>query len=381
MSSHCGLGREPDWCSTGDITTVTCLWCWLAAHWRPMKMFTWLSFSQGSPSMGQLDADSREVWNEAGKAWMCSARLGLPAFPHKKCQCGSHTACGMRNALSVGNSVAGELWGAWRSWACSSTLYKCLYKEIKLLYLPCEVLTELWHPIASLILLIMTSGWIFEGHAGQEHQPERVKIRSLALPLCACHWPRGYSAPKKAACVKARVIQHSLTISFALQHLKNDKENLHQHQGEVEAAKCQQCLCQAEEANSHPPTRQETEQERDAPSGHEIHQLPRQGPGRVRPAADSSGSSGQHPGILPASSTLAEHGRADTDWKLWCLLPWHEQQYSRVLVRGIISLADNEMHILGVSVIVPLSWQNLWLCIVIIYLYLLLLNFHFYLIG
>lgn len=158
--------------------------------------------------------------------------------------------------------------------------------------------------------------------------------------------------------MKARGIQHSLTISFALQHLKNDKEDLHQYQGEVEAAKCQQCLCQAEEAHSHPPTRQKTEQERDATLGHEIHQLPRQGPGRARPAADSSGSSGQHPGILPASPTLAEHGRADTDRKLWCLLSQHEQQYSGVLVRGIIPLAESEMCSLGVSVIVPLSWQN-----------------------
>lgn len=202
------------------------------------------------------------------------------------------------------------------------------------------ILTELWNPVASLILLIMTSGWICEGHREQEHQPERVKIRSLAPPLCACHWPRGYGAPKKAACMKARDILHSLTISFALQHLKNDKEDLHQHQGEVEAAKCQQCLCQAKEAHSHPPTRQKTEQEWDPPFGHEIHQLPRQGPGRARPAADSSGSSGQHPGILPASPTLAEHGKADTDWKLWCLLSQHEQQYRRVLVRGVVSLAD-----------------------------------------
>lgn len=243
------------------------------------------------------------------------------------------------------------------------------------------ILTELWNPVASLILLIMTSGWICEGHTEQEHQPERVKIRSLAPPLCACHWPRGYCAPKKAACMKARDILHSLTISFALQHLKNDKEDLHQHQGEVEAAKCQQCLCQAKEAHSHPPTRQKTEQERDPPVGHEIHQLPRQGPGRARPAADSSGRSGQHPGILPASPTLAEHGKADTDWKLWCLLSQHEQQYRRVLVRGIMSLADNEMCI---SVRVPLSWQGLWaalLCIVIIYLYLSLFNLWFYVIG
>lgn len=186
---------------------------------------------------------------------------------------------------------------------------------------------------------------------------------------------------KKAVCVKARDTQHSLTISFALQHLKNDKEDLHQHQGEVEAAKCQQCLCQAEETHSHAPTRQKTEQERDAPVGHEIHQLPCQGPGRARPAADGSGSSGQHPGILPASPTLAEHGRADTDRKLWCLLSQHEHQYSRVLVRDIISLADSEMCSLGVSVVVPFSWQNLWValtCIVIIYLYLLLFYLHFF---
>lgn len=140
----------------------------------------------------------------------------------------------------------------------------------------------------------------------------------------------------------------------------------------MEAAKCQQRLCQAEETHPHPPARQKTEQEWDTPVSYEIHQLPRQGPGGARPAADGSGGTEQHPGVLPASPMLAKHGRADTDWKLWCVLSWHEQQYSRVLVRDIISLADNETCSLGVSLIDPLFLQNLWvasLCIVISYIY------------
>lgn len=116
--------------------------------------------------------------------------------------------------------------------------------------------------------------------------------------------------------MKARGIEHSLTNSFALQHLENDKEDPHQHKGAMEAAKCQQRICQAEETHSHPPAGQKAEQERDAPVSYEIHQLPCRGPERARPATDHSGSTGQHSGVLPASPLLAKYGRADTDQSL-----------------------------------------------------------------
>lgn len=123
----------------------------------------------------------------------------------------------------------------------------------------------------------------------------------------------------------------------------------------MEAAKCQQRLCQAEETYSHPSTRQKTEQEWDTTASHEIHQLPCQGAGRARPAADSSGSTRQHPGVPPASPMLAEHGGADSHWKLWCFISWHEQQHGRMLVRDFISLAENERYSLGVSLIVTFA--------------------------
>lgn len=141
----------------------------------------------------------------------------------------------------------------------------------------------------------------------------------------------------------------------ALLHLENDQEDLHQHQGAMEAAKCQQRLCQAEETYSHPSTGQKTEQEWDTTASHEIHQLPCQGAGRARPAADSSGSTRQHPGVPPASPMLAEHGGADSHWKLWCFISWHEQQHGRMLVRDFISLAENERYSLGVSLIVTFA--------------------------
>lgn len=44
------------------------------------------------------------------------------------------------------------------------------------------------------------------------------------------------------------------------QELKHDQEDLHKYQRTVEAAECQQCLCQAEEAHPHSPSRQKAEQ-------------------------------------------------------------------------------------------------------------------------
>lgn len=127
----------------------------------------------------------------------------------------------------------------------------------------------------------------------------------LALVLPAC--PPSKEVPSGSA---VRGIWHGLTSSSALQRCGNDKEDLHQHQGAMEAAERQQRLCQAEETHSHPPARQKAQQERDAAARHEVHQLPRQGAGRARPTADGSGSTRQPPGLLPASPTPAEHGGA-----------------------------------------------------------------------
>lgn len=59
----------------------------------------------------------------------------------------------MTNALAIGKSAAGELSGACRSWAHSST--KWLYEEIKLHLLLCEVLTGLWHLFGAAMLMIV----------------------------------------------------------------------------------------------------------------------------------------------------------------------------------------------------------------------------------
>ncbi|KAM9083503.1 T-cell acute lymphocytic leukemia protein 2 isoform 3-T3 [Megaptera novaeangliae] len=54
------------------------------------------------------------------------------------------------------------------------------------------------------------------------------------------------------------------------QELQHDQKDLLKHQGAVEAAERQQCLCQAEEAHPHSPSRQEAEQKRNAPPGDEL---------------------------------------------------------------------------------------------------------------
>lgn len=101
--------------------------------------------------------------------------------------------------------------------------------------------------------------------------------------------------------------------SFLSQELQHDQKDLHEHQGAVEAAECQQCLCQAEEAHPHSPSRQEAEQKWNTSPGHEVYQLPGEGLGRAEPTANRSGRSRKHSGPLPPRTPPA---RQDSPWRL-----------------------------------------------------------------
>lgn len=87
--------------------------------------------------------------------------------------------------------------------------------------------------------------------------------------------------------------------SFPSQELRHDQEDLHKHQGAVQAAECQQCLCQVEEAHPHSPSRQKAEQKWNTSPGDEVYQLLGQGLARAKPAANGRGRSGKHSGTLP----------------------------------------------------------------------------------
>lgn len=111
----------------------------------------------------------------------------------------------------------------------------------------CEVPTGLLHVVAAAVLMIMA----VNGHMTLEIRvnlcrtcrtrasaTEGKNYKCLAPLMCAHCWPRLYSAPISADCVKARGVKHLLTISFTLQHFEDGKEDHHQHQGAMEAAKC-----------------------------------------------------------------------------------------------------------------------------------------------
>lgn len=99
-------------------------------------------------------------------------------------------------------------------------------------------------------------------------------------------------------------------LSFPGQELRHDGEDLHKHQGAVEAAECEQRLRQAEEAHPHSPSRQEAEQEWNASPGNEVYQLLGQGLGGAKPAANGSGSPRKHSGTLPPRTPPARQDSA-----------------------------------------------------------------------
>lgn len=102
----------------------------------------------------------------------------------------------------------------------------------------------------------------------------------------------------------------------------HDQKDLHKYQGAVEAAECQQCLCQAEETYPYSPSRQEAEQERDASLGNEVYQLLGQGLGRAKPASNRSRCSGKHSGALSPKDPPARWGwQNSTEW-LPSSFPW-----------------------------------------------------------
>lgn len=115
---------------------------------------------------------------------------------------------------------------------------------------------------------------------------------------------------------------HQSPFSLPSQEPGHDQKDFHKHEGAVEAAECQQRLCQAEETHPYSPSRQEAEQKRNASLGNEVYQLFGQGPGRAKPTANRSSCSGKHSGALSPRAPPARHGWKTSTQRLWSCFPW-----------------------------------------------------------